>query len=134
MQHLSLQIAVHLVERKLHEAAKSISPRLNHTFRNHFDSIGIGAIKSDGRNVAAVPGLANAVVEQSWRQELGGRLQGNRVIAWSQALPQLSQSIDKGLHRLGSKTILAQRILKGTGRGREIDAGQRTGSLTLRSN
>src|SRR5690348_15343394 len=133
MKHLPLQVAVHLVERKLHEAAKSISPRLNDTFRNQFDSVGIGAIKSDGRDVAAFPRLANAVVEQPWRKELGGRLQGNRIAPLSQALSQLSQPIDKWLHGLRSKTILAQRIFKGSCRSRKIDAGQRTGSFTLRS-
>src|ERR1700730_5484323 len=107
MQYLPLQIAVHLVKGKLHETAKLIAPGLNHALWNYLDSIRIGAIKGDGCDVAAVPGFANAIVEQSGRQELGGRFQGNRITATSLIFSQLLQSIDKGLDRLGAKTILA---------------------------
>ncbi len=64
MKHLPLQVAVHLVERKLNEPAKLISPGLDDIFRNNLDSIGIGGVKGDGRDVATVPSFANAVVEQ----------------------------------------------------------------------
>ena len=130
MKHLPLQVAVHLVEREFNEPTKLLSPGLDDIFRNNFDSIGIGGIKGNGSDVATVASLANAVVEQTGRQELRGRFQGNRIRS---ALSQLSQPVDKGLDRFGAKTVLAQRILKGPGRGREIDAGQRTGSFILRS-
>src|SRR5579863_4806817 len=112
MEHLPLQVAVHLVERELHEPTRLISPGLDDTFRNHFNRIGIGAIKSDGRDVAAIRGLANTLIEQPWRQEPGGHFQGDWTIVWSPGLAQPSQPIDKGLDRFGSKTVLTQRFLE----------------------
>ena len=46
MKHLPLQVAVHLVERELHERTELISPGRDDTVRNYLDSIGIGAIES----------------------------------------------------------------------------------------
>src|SRR5579871_501910 len=63
MKHLRLQVAIHLVERKLHEPAKLVAPGLDDTLRNDLDGIGIGTIKRDRGDITAVPGLANAVAE-----------------------------------------------------------------------
>src|ERR1700722_2050114 len=108
MKHLRLQIAVHLLERKLRERTKLTAPGLDGTFWNNFDCIGIGAVISDRGDVAAVPGLANAVVEQSGRQRLGGRFQRKGVAVSAAILPELLQSINKWLHLFSSKAVLAQ--------------------------
>src|SRR5256885_12146268 len=61
-----------LVERKLREASKLTTPGLNNALRNKLDRIRIGAIEGDGGDVACVTGFADAVVEHSRRQILGG--------------------------------------------------------------
>src|ERR1700722_14577996 len=133
MKHQPLQVAVNLLVRKFHERSNLIAPGVDNTFRNYLDSIRVASIKADGRDIAAVPDFANAVVQQCRRQKLGSRLQRKRIVFALWILSELSQSIDKGLDRLGSKTILAKSIFKGAGRSREVDAGPGTGSFTLHS-
>ena len=128
MQHLVLHVAVHLVEGELDERTKLISPGLDDSLGNNFDGIGIGAVIGDGRDEVIVLGLANAVVEQSWRQKLCGLFQGKRI----RALCELSQPVDKGMERFDSKAILAQRTFKRAGGRRQIDARQQSGPFALR--
>ena len=94
---MPLQVPIHLVERKLREASKFTTPGLNNALRNEFDQIRIGAIEGDGGDVACVTGFADAVVEHSRRQILGGCLQRDRIIRYFSGIAQLAQAIDERL-------------------------------------
>jgi hypothetical protein len=79
--------------------------------------IGVGSIEGDGCNVAAIGGLAQAVVEQASRNVSGGGFESERF----GVLCQLAQLLDIGLVRLDAQAVFAQGILQRAGRSLEVD-------------